>query len=410
MKEDEPNQEAAPLRVLCVTTSFPVSMDDPTGFFVAQLANALARQRIRIEVLTPGNDRPAGPTDFPYPVHRFRYAPRAWRTLAQHPGGIPAALAADPRKWALVPPFLMTMAAGVVTRARTADVIWANWAVCGALAALLSPLHQKPIVTVLRGSDVQVGRRGNRVTERLLRLCAARSKALVTVAEDQAEWLRKTLTTQTPVIHLPNGVHEAFFQVPPPPSASDGLRLLFVGFLVPRKGVDILIEAMAKIRTKTPVHLDIAGRGAEDEKLKAQANRLNVADRVSFLGEVEPGEPIAALLERSHALVLPSRHEGRPNVVLEAFASGRPVIGSDIPGTRELLQASGAGHLFPLDNAQALAEAIDQLAEQPETIPTLGHRGREWVVEQGLTWDRTAGKYIDVLAWASGKVLRPRCS
>jgi glycosyltransferase involved in cell wall biosynthesis len=108
-------------------------------------------------------------------------------------------------------------------------------------------------------------------------------------------------------------------------------------------------------------------------------------------------------MAQAHCLVLPSHHEGRPNVALEAMAAGRPVIGSDIHGIRELVERSGAGVCFPDGDSEALADAIRRLWQNPELLAAMGRKGRAWIEGQGLTWENTARRYLDLMAEAVGR-------
>ena len=133
------------LRVLCLTTSFPNTQDDPAGFFVYQLSDALAQQGIQIEILTPGSRQETKPWPNSCKIHRFSYAPRSCQTLAQLPGGIPVALSLSRKNYLLLPTFFTAFIWGILSEVRKADLILANWAICGALGWFLSPFHKKPI-------------------------------------------------------------------------------------------------------------------------------------------------------------------------------------------------------------------------------------------------------------------------
>ncbi|MFW5995097.1 MAG: glycosyltransferase, partial [Spirochaetia bacterium] len=134
------------------------------------------------------------------------------------------------------------------------------------------------------------------------------------------------------------------------------LAVLAVGRLVPQKGFDLLLEAVSK--TAREVDLTIAGQGPQLELLQNMAERLLPETRVSFAGFIE--NPWR-LMVRSDVLVLPSRYEGLPNVVLEAGALGLPVIAFDCPGgTREIVNEKENGLLVPCGDIDALARAIDR--------------------------------------------------
>ncbi len=383
-----------PLKILCVTTSFPDASGDPAGFFVYQLAEALSRQKTHVSVLTPGGIRLTTAWPQTLDVLRFRYAPRPWQVLAQMPGGIPVALNQNRLNYFLVPPFMAAFTGHLTTMARKCDVILANWAICGAMAGWLTALHKKLIITVLRGSDVHAEDENNSKSF-LLRAAFKRSQAVVCVGAEIYERLKKTISAPEKLFHIPNGIHEQFFRLDLPKPAPM-IRLLFVGSLIPRKGVDVLLKALAELRALN-LHLTVIGQGPLEQSLMDLSRSLGLKKTVTFEGTVPPGESMAKLMNQSHILVLPSHHEGRPNVVIEAMAAGRPVVGSDIHGIRECLDQSGAGILFPDNDASSLASAIKSLIDRPARIAELGRKAREWVLSQGLTWDNTARQYMDLI-------------
>jgi lipopolysaccharide/colanic/teichoic acid biosynthesis glycosyltransferase/glycosyltransferase involved in cell wall biosynthesis len=151
---------------------------------------------------------------------------------------------------------------------------------------------------------------------------------------------------------------------------------LVLGEFIPRKRHRDVIEALARLRDPR-AHLALAGDGPLLETVRAQAARRGVAERVHFLGF---RRDVPALVRASDAVVLVSQQEGLPRSVLEALCLKRPVIGSDIRGTRELLE-DGAGWLVPVGDADALARAMSEVTASPEKARARGRRGRLKVME-----------------------------
>lgn len=384
------------LKILCLTTSFPSRAEDPAGFFVYQLAEALRGQGADVTVITPATSQAAVSWPEGLTIHRFAYAPKPWQVLAQQPGGIPVALRRDRKTALLLPSFALALAGQTLHKAGRADVILANWAVCGALAGLLGPLHGRPVITVLRGSDVQANDRESIADRVLLAAALGTSAAVVAVGEDLMAEVRRKARRPEKVHHIANGIHQEFFKVAPL-KPGPGLNLFFAGFLIPRKGVDVLLAAAARIKD-VPLSITLAGEGPLEGALREQAERLGLGPAVTFAGNITPGRPMAEAMGRAHCLVLPSHHEGRPNVALEAMAAGRPIVGSDIHGIRELVERSGAGVCFPDNDSEALAGAIRRLWQNRERLSEMGRRGRAWIVEQGLTWENAARRYLKLMA------------
>jgi glycosyltransferase involved in cell wall biosynthesis len=140
-------------------------------------------------------------------------------------------------------------------------------------------------------------------------------------------------------------------------------RIGVVGRLSAEKGVDVMVDALAELRARgTDASLVLAGDGPERAALVAQASRLGLGDAVHFLGPVLPIEPLYPLLD---VLVIPSRSEGLPNVLLEALRADLPVVSTRVGAVPEVLDGSGAGRTVPPGNANALAEAVAATLAEP---------------------------------------------
>ncbi|MEA3386708.1 MAG: glycosyltransferase, partial [Thermodesulfobacteriota bacterium] len=122
------------------------------------------------------------------------------------------------------------------------------------------------------------------------------------------------------------------------------------------------------------------------------AIELGINTNIRFLGGVSP-DGIPQLMNDHHILILPSYREGRPNVVLEAMAAALPVLATDIEGTRELVQHGQTGWLVPPGDADVLSGALAALLGGKMDLAAAGLAGRQWMQEQGLTWDNTAKLY-----------------
>ena len=164
--------------------------------------------------------------------------------------------------------------------------------------------------------------------------------------------------------------------------------ICYVGRLGHEKGLDILIEAMAK-RPFSETELHLVGGGELEESLRSRVQQLNLDGKVYFHGMRPHGE-IPAWLTACDVFCLPSRREGCPNVVLEALASGRPVVASHVGGVPELISERN-GVLVPSENPERLAQALEYTLDQKWDAPAL--RGSV----EFLSWDSVGLKYYGVL-------------
>ena len=296
----------------------------------------------------------------------------------------------------VVPLMLTALFARTLRESLRCDLVHANWAICGAVAGLAGLLTRKPVVTTLRGDDVNSTRR-SLVSRIFLRLSIRLSRAVVTVSDD----LRLSLISDYGVpevrVHtIPNGVGDAFLAQGEQRSANpsgDRLRLITVGSLIPRKNLGFLLRALAKL--PPTVDLSLVGSGEELSTLQNLARDLGIADRVAFLGKRDPAE-IPGLLARHDLFVLPSLSEGRSNAVYEAMAAGLAVLASDIPGTREQIDDGTTGFLFPLERDSELVELLARLNSDRALLQATGAAAHRWIVENGYTWTAARDRYLDL--------------
>lgn len=153
----------------------------------------------------------------------------------------------------------------------------------------------------------------------------------------------------------------------------DERLLVAVGRLSPEKGIDVLIDALARLRAPQ-VRLALVGDGPERERLHARADRAGLAERVAFVGHVAtPGD----YLQAADIVVLPSRSEGIPNVALEAMALGRPLVATAVGGTPEIVVDGVSGILVRADDSECLAAALDHVLADSDLAARLADGARE---------------------------------
>lgn len=153
------------------------------------------------------------------------------------------------------------------------------------------------------------------------------------------------------------------------------VRFLFVGRVMHEKGVDELFAAAKRMKQKYGDGVEFHIAGSFEEAYKPVMDELEKTVVVKYHGYQSDMKPFYAM---ASCIVLPSYHEGMSNVLLEAAASGRPLITSDIPGCREAVENGVSGYLCPAKDADALYEAMRRFVELPESWRgEMGRRGRE---------------------------------
>ena len=193
---------------------------------------------------------------------------------------------------------------------------------------------------------------------------------------------------------IPFGIDHTRWQSVPPTSSRANPRAIFIGRLVPYKGLDVLLRALEEV---PDLRLDVVGSGPEGPRLKTLAQALAVSDRVRWYGEY-PDDDLPRRMAEADFLVLPSVtvEEMFGLVVLEAMAAGRPVITTALPSAvREVNLPGVTGLEVPLRDVTALARALDLLSRDPERRRTMGEAGRKRVAEK-FTQSAVAQKHIEL--------------
>jgi glycosyltransferase involved in cell wall biosynthesis len=178
-------------------------------------------------------------------------------------------------------------------------------------------------------------------------------------------------------------------------AAAPGFRVLTIGRLIPEKGMDVVVDAVATLR----VGLTVAGDGPERGRLEQRARAAGID--ATFAGFV-PRARLEELFQEASCVVLAARSgEGLPNVLLEAMAHGLPVVATPVAGVRDLVQHDVNGLLIAPDDAGALRQALVRLASEPDLADRLARAGRASV--ERFSWDRVAPGLETVLErWSRG--------
>ncbi len=162
----------------------------------------------------------------------------------------------------------------------------------------------------------------------------------------------------------------------------DNFVLACIGRLNMQKGHQYLIQAVARLKDSHPrLRILIVGKGETQAEMEQLSHTLNITDRLRFVGH---RSDIAAILQFSHGLILPSIFEGLPLCVLEAMAASRPVIATDVGGTAELAIDQETAFIVPPRDVDQLAQAIAKLMDLPDHGQGMGQRGRK-VVESNFS-------------------------
>jgi glycosyltransferase involved in cell wall biosynthesis len=380
------------LRVLVLASTFPRWRGDTEPPFVYNLCRGLT-EHADVTVLVPHAPGAALQEAWDgMDVRRFRYAwPEKWQRLAY--GGILPNLKRNKWLWLQVPFFLAgeLFAALKLIRQQRPDVIHAHWLVPqGLVAALINKLTGIPVLVTTHGSDVYAVR--GRLQDFLKRWALKHVRYVTAVSFNLlSELCALGLPPDVKSEVISMGVDTSRFD---PAHRDDGLlrrlgisrpTVLFVGRLYEQKGVRYLLEAMPKVLQSFPsAALVVIGQGPLRADLERRAADLGIAASVRFLGALAP-EELPPYYATADVFVAPSivgdsgDREAFGLVYAEAMASGCPVIGSAIGGTRELIISRQTGLLVGQKDADALAAAICEVLRDAELREQISSRALSWV-------------------------------
>jgi colanic acid/amylovoran biosynthesis glycosyltransferase len=388
-------------RLLVLASTFPAEVGDGTPAFVADLAKveAGAFDTVVLAPRVPGSaarERRDG-----FEVRRYRFFPRRWEDLAD--GAILENLRTRPSRWLQVP-FLFAAGALAVRRAvrdTAPDVVHVHWIIPQGLMALVAARRRPWLVTTLGGDLYAL----TSAPARWLKSRVLRRASSVTVMNQEMRQAVAALGVPADRVGvLPMGV--ALDRIRPTgerPARIPG-RLAFVGRLVEKKGLAVLLEAVQKLPAGTDWSLDVVGDGPLRAELEEQARPLG--DRVVFHGQ-QSSTALGRILGAAQLAVFPSvrarsgDQDGLPVATLEALAAGTPVVASDLPGLSDAVVGGDepAGVVVPPGDPAALAETIGRLLADADTRARLGQAAVRRAEEYSM--ESIGARYVTLLQAAA---------
>jgi colanic acid/amylovoran biosynthesis glycosyltransferase len=254
-----------------------------------------------------------------------------------------------------------------------ADHVYAHWAASPATIAMVAgEVAQLPWSFTAHRWDI--------IENNLLSLKAEKVAFARIISEDGCEMARElgaNVSVDKNVLHMGVEIPESITYA----ARTQGPCVVICpALLVERKGQRYLIRAMEMLRQRSvDVVLWLAGQGEDREELERMVSECKLAERVRFLGQVSHDALLAMFRDGAVDMIaLPSLHEGIPASLQEAMGYGIPVIATPVGGIPELLR-DGAGLMVPTTDADALADAIERLVDDPQLRLSLGQAGRERV-------------------------------
>lgn len=269
---------------------------------------------------------------------------------------------------------------------------------CGFISWRLFKKYGIPYVVSLRGADVPG------YAERFSFIYKILTPLIVKIWKDSAEivsnseGLKELALESNPkqkIDIIYNGINTQEFK--PDDSLKKNSKFIITpgaSRITSRKGLQYLIEAVYKLSQKYPnIYLKIIGDGDERTRLEELIKKLNIEDKVEFLGQISH-ENIFSYYQEANVFVLPSLNEGMSNTMLEALSSGLPIIATDTGGSKELIEEGENGYIIKMKNSDDIAQKLERLISNPELRKRMGENSRKRALE--LSWESVAEKYATV--------------
>ncbi|GFK92441.1 Alpha-D-kanosaminyltransferase [Fundidesulfovibrio magnetotacticus] len=215
----------------------------------------------------------------------------------------------------------------------------------------------------------------------------ADAKFVRTDAGFNVDYLRQFTWEKKDRVHLVRNMLSWDVPAPAELPMREPFRLLAIGRFVKTKGFDVLLDACGLLRERgVDFRLTLAGSGAIEGKLRAQAKRLGIEDKVEFPGFILHRD-VPELIGRHDIFVMPSKisatgdRDGLPTVIMEALVSRVPVVATDVGGIREVIETGETGILIQQKNPKAMAEAILKLAADRDEAVRMAENGKARVLD-----------------------------
>ena len=229
----------------------------------------------------------------------------------------------------------------------------------GLAAYKISKRYQIPYIITVRGSDILMYPKSNSYLRKVISITLENCSGLIAVSDHLKEQAISLGTPPDNCTTQPDGIPTEFFSW----SKENEKRrsrdvLLFVGRLISEKNVMIMIDALAKVvQEKADVRLVIAGKGPLETEMRAKLSKIVNNSNFEFLGHLSHSR-LAAEMKNATLLLLPSKSEGWPNVIMEAMACGTPVIASKVGGIPEQITSETFGLLCSPNSVEDMAMKI----------------------------------------------------
>lgn len=387
------------MKILVISHMYPSTFNDVAGIFVHEQVKALVKQGCEVRVISPVPWAP-------FPLNKLTGKWKAYYA-------IPAKLILDgvtvyyPRYTAFPKDLLFASSGerayrrfknlvGEIYRGFQFDLIHAHVALpSGFAAALLAKDYRTPMVVTIHGQDLYRTIHKDSVHKKAIADVFANADKVITVSTKLKDIAVNELGFADKIAVIGNGVSLDGFDEGIKTQPVDGTTILSASYLIPRKGIEYNIKAVANLVEKHPgITYRIVGDGPEMGRLKGLASSLGLDGRVEFLGRSSHRDVLQEM-SRADVFSLPSWNEAFGVVYVEAMALGKPVVACRGEGIEDVARHGATCLLAEPQDVDSLTQALDYLLSHPEEARAMGARARELVLTN-YTWEKIAERMIEL--------------
>lgn len=385
-------------KILVLTTTYPQSKHDTQPRFVEYLCHQLSA-KYQVDVLAPailGNSSDEGASN--PRVTRYRYFLSRYESLCGG-NGVLENIKERKLRLALVPFLLFSLFIKTLSYVRTyrPEIIHAHWILPqGMVAALVCRLFRAPPQLVVTSHGGDLFALGSKFSRCLKRFVLNSASAVTVVSHAMKDYCIDELGVDGSKIKvIPMGVDLTRLFVPSSNKIPN--RVVFVGRLAEKKGLDVLLRALASAKDKVDISVVLVGGGASFSYYESLATRLGLEDVVIFTGAI-PNPEVVKHLQVASVAVFPfvvadnGDQEGLGLTMVEAMGCGCLTIASDLPAIRDVIDDGVSGLIFPAGDSEKLAELLVQVLAAPENYIDIPVKGRESVLSK-FDWVEIGNAY-----------------
>ena len=383
------------MKVLFIVTAYPRHEGDVITPWMGETIDQLKKAGVNVEVLAPSYKGSTTGLVGGVLVHRFRYALEPMETLTHDMPALER-ISRNPLMLSLLPAYIAagSRAARRIAREGDFDVVHAFWPIPhGIFGVAARNGSRAALVSTFFSAELTWKGIARQISGPILKNIVDNSDAITVISSYTGKRLRE-FAPNVETVTIPFGaaaVSRAGAAGYALRRADEEFELLFVGRLVKRKGVDVLLRAAKILESDRRLKIRIVGGGPEADSLKSLARSLELSSSVSFEGVVD-AQRIAQLFADCDALVLPAivtetgDTEGLGVVLIEAMGYGKPVIASSAGGIVDIVADQDTGLLVPPGDAESLAQEIRRAMDNPRELSEIATRGSRFA-EKRFGWD-----------------------